>query len=389
MSLRSEADVNPESTPDAVAELFARARRAPQRVVLPEAEQEETILRAARAAVDLGLAEPVLLGSPAALAVAAAHAGVDLSGMEILDVTDEAVRAELARTASLLFPSMPAKRVERKLRDPLSTGSLLVGAGRADALVAGLLHTTQEVIVASMSFIGLQEGVSKPASMFLMRVPGFAGPEGELIVFADCGVTVSPDAAQLAEIAILTARMARTILGWVPRVALLSFSTKASGFDDSVRNVREALTIARELEPGLAIDGELQLDASIIPAVAARKAPGEDLVAGRANILVFPDLNAGNIAYKCVQRFAKADAFGPFFLGLTKTASDLSRGSSLNDVLGVIAMASVHAHQLKLAAGGPTGAVAATAVAGQAGDSVPLGDAAPRGGGAAARGGGS
>ena len=123
--------------------------------------------------------------------------------------------------------------------------------------------------------------------------------------------------------------------------------------------------------------------------VAARKAPGEDLVAGRANILVFPDLNAGNIAYKCVQRFAKADAFGPFFLGLTKTASDLSRGSSLNDVLGVIAMASVRAHQLKLATGGPTGAVAATAVAGQAGDSVPLGDAAPRGGGAAARGGGS
>ena len=336
-------------TPGAVAGLFERARRAPQRVVLPEAE-EETILQAARAAVDLGLAKPVFLGSPVALAERAARAGVDLSGIETVDVTDGAVLAELAGAAARHFPSMSARRIERKLQDRLSIGSLLVGTGRADALVAGLLHTTQEVIVASLSFIGLEEGVSKPASMFLMRVPGFDGPEGELVVFADCGVSVSPDAGQLAEIAILTARMVRTLLGWEPRVALLSFSTKASGFDESVRKVREALRIAREREPGLAIDGELQLDAAIIPAVAARKAPGEAVVAGRANILVFPDLNAGNIAYKCVQRFAKADAFGPLFLGLTKTASDLSRGSSVTDVLGVIAMASVHAHHLKQAA---------------------------------------
>ena len=130
-------------------------------------------------------------------------------------------------------------------------------------------------------------------------------------------------------------------------MALLSFSTKASGYDDSVKKVREALDIAREREPGLAIDGELQLDTAIVPAVAARKAPGEDQVAGRANILVFPDLNSGNIAYKCVQRFAKADAFGPFFLGLQKTASDLSRGSSVADILGVITLASVQAQDLK------------------------------------------
>ncbi len=242
---------------------------------------------------------------------------------------------------------MSPRRIERKLQTRLGIGSLLVAAGRADALVAGLLHTTQEVIVACMSFIGLQEGVSKPASLFLMRVPGFDGPEGELIVFADCGVTVSPDAAQLAEIAIMTARTVRALLEWEPRVALLSFSTKASGYDESVRRVRDALRIAREREPGLSIDGELQLDAAIIPAVAARKAPGEEAVAGRANILVFPDLNSGNIAYKCVQRFAKADAFGPFFLGLSKTASDLSRGSSVADIVGVMTMASVHAQYLK------------------------------------------
>jgi len=329
-----------------MAALRENSRLSPQRIVLPESE-EQNILLAARAALDQGVACPVLLGQPAVLASAAQRFGLELHGMEIIDVTDEAVVTELGDTALRLFPQLSARRVEKKLRTRLNIASLLVAAGRADGMVAGLTHTTQDVILAAMSFIGLQDGVSKPSSLFLMRVPGYEGPEGEMIVFADCGVAVSPDAAQLAEIAIMTASTARTLLKWEPRVALLSFSTKASGYDESIRKVREALRIAKEHEPGLAIDGELQLDASIIPAVAARKAPGEALVAGRANILIFPDLNAGNIAYKCVQRFAKADAFGPFFLGLSKTASDLSRGASVTDILGVITMASVHARILK------------------------------------------
>jgi phosphate acetyltransferase len=333
-------------TADTLTRLRAKARLAPQRVVLPESG-EENILRAARAAMDDGLAHPLLLGAPSRIASMAGSLGVGLEGIEILDLTDQEALRELRVTALRLFPRMSVARVEKKLKEPLNIGALLVAAGRADALVAGLLHTTQEVILAGASFIGLQDAVSKPSSFFLMRVPGFKGPEGEFVVFADCGVIVSPDAPQLAEIAIVTARTVRALLGWEPRVALLSFSTKASGYDESVRRVREALRIAREREPGLAIDGELQLDTAIIPAVAARKAPGEDLVAGRANILIFPDLNAGNIAYKCVQRFGNADAFGPFFLGLTKTASDLSRGSSVADILGVITMASVHAQQLK------------------------------------------
>ena len=169
---------------------------------------------------------------------------------------------------------MSERRLDKKLQSPLNIASLLVALGRADGTVAGLLHTTQEVIVAAMSFISLEAGVSKPSSMFVMRVPGFSGPQGEMIVFADCGVAISPDASQLAEIAILAARTVRKLLEWEPRVALLSFSTKASGYDESVRKVREALKTAREREPGLAIDGELQLDTAIIPAVAARKAPG-------------------------------------------------------------------------------------------------------------------
>ncbi len=337
-----------DSPSDGMEALRQRARLAPQRIVLPESE-EEGVLRAARAAADEGVARPVLLGHPAALAQAAAGAGVTLDGIEVLDITDGAVLGELKAAALDAFPGMSERRLDKKLQSPLNIASLLVALGRVDGTVAGLLHTTQEVIVAAMSFIPLEAGVSKPSSMFVMRVPGHGGPQGEMIVFADCGVAISPDAPQLAEIAILAARTVRKLLEWEPRVALLSFSTKASGYDESVRKVREALKIAREREPGLAIDGELQLDTAIIPAVAARKAPGDDLVAGRANILVFPDLNAGNIAYKCVQRFANADAFGPFFLGLEKTASDLSRGASVADILGVVTLASIDAQMRKAA----------------------------------------
>jgi phosphate acetyltransferase len=330
---------------DLLSALAARARLAPQRVVLPEPE-EANILLAARQAADSGVARPLLLGDPPGIEEAAERFKVPLAGMEIVDAADECRRAEWRQSAAGLFPDMSEKRIEKRLQNRLSVGSLLVASGRADAMVAGLTHTTQEVILAAAGFIPLREGVSKPYSLFLMRIPGYEGPEGEALVFADCGVAISPDAAGLADIALLAAEFVRTLFAWEPRVALLSFSTKASGYDESVKKVREALRIVREREPGLAIDGELQLDAAIVPAIAARKAPGEDLVAGHGNILVFPDLNSGNIAYKCVQRFARADAFGPFFLGLTKTASDLSRGASMVDVLGVITLASVHAQQL-------------------------------------------
>jgi phosphate acetyltransferase len=328
--------------------LAARARLAPQRVVLPEST-ETGILRAARAALDRGVAVPVLLGDPEEVRAAAARAQVDPAGMTILDARDPALGAGLKEAASVLYPEMGEKRIDKRLRNPLSVAALLVASGRADAMVAGLTHTTQEVILAAAGFIPLADGVTKPYSLFLMRIPGYDGPEGETIVFADCGVTINPDAAQLAEIAVLAAHAVERLFGWDPRVALLSFSTHASSYDESVKKVRQAMGIVRELEPALAVDGELQLDAAIVPAVAARKTPGEQDVAGRANILIFPDLNAGNIAYKCVQRFANADAYGPFFLGLQKTASDLSRGSSVADIVGVITLASVQALEMKQA----------------------------------------
>lgn len=309
---------------DMMETLRARARTAPQRVVFPEAA-DETIQQAARRLADEGLAVPVLLEDPG----------------------DQDMRARLIEKYGHLFPDMSAKGLERRLRSPLNLGAFLVAAGEADALVAGIQRTTQDVILAALTFIGMQEGISTPSSLMLMRVPGYEGPEGSLIVFADCGVSVAPDAEDLAGIALATAHSARVLLKWEPRVAMLSFSTKGSGEHESIARVIEAVRIARERDPQLLIDGELQLDAAIVPAVAARKVPDESPVAGRANILIFPDLNSGNIACKCVQRFAGADAFGPFLQGFAKTVSDLSRGSTVDDVIGASVMACVHAQGLK------------------------------------------
>jgi phosphate acetyltransferase len=327
---------------DVMSLLMNRARSAPRRVVLPEAS-EETILRAARLAADEGVAAPVLLGKSEVVRCKAEECGVSLDGLELVDTENQAVHDDLVALCRELQPELSPKGIERRLRSPLNAAALLVAAGRVDALVAGLSHSTEDVILASLAFIGPEEGVSVPSSLFLMRVPGFEGPEGELIVFADGGVVIDPGARELADIALTTARSVKALLGWEPRVAMLSYSTKGSSEHESVDKVREAIRLARESDPGLMIDGEFQVDAAIVPEIAARKIEDVGPVAGRANILVFPDLDAGNIAYKCVQRFARADAYGPFLQGFARTVSDLSRGSTVNDVLGVVTLASLHA----------------------------------------------
>lgn len=327
---------------DFMATLREKARVSPQRIVFPESG-EENIIRAARQVLDEGLAQPILLGSPEELAERAGGLSVGLEGIQIVDVSDPDLLLQLAEECHALIPEISLKGAERKLRSPLNIGSFLVAADRADALVAGLDHATQDVILASMTFIGMQEGISTPSSLFLMRIPGFDGPQGELIVFADCGVAVAPDAGELADIAITTAHTVRALLDWEPRIALLSFSTKGSGGHESVDRIREALQMARDREPGLAIDGEFQVDAAIVPAVAARKVPGDSPVAGRANILIFPDLNAGNIGYKLVQRLAGAGAYGPLLQGFAHIVSDLSRGATVDDIVAAAVMCAVQA----------------------------------------------
>ena len=320
-----------------VAELEKRAKANPRRVALPEAE-EPKILQAGRAVRDRGIGFPVLVGAPDAVRAAAAAAGVSLHGMEIVDATDATRVEQLAAGYAAVSSDLPVSAVNRMLRKPLNVGAVMLRLGEADCLVAGLAHTTGDVILSCQMLVGMQEGISTVSSMGIVSIPGYQGPEGELLVIADCAVCAAPDPSELADIAITTADTTRSLLGWEPRVALLSFSTKGSATHDKVDDVLKTLELVRERRPDLLVDGELQLDSAIVPEVAARKIKEPSAVAGRANVLIFPDLNAGNIGVKLVQRFAGGVAFGPLLQGFAKPVSDLSRSAPVEEIVGAITM---------------------------------------------------
>lgn len=331
---------------DIMKELEARAKADPQRVALPEAE-EEKILRAAREAFDRGLVMPVLVGAPERIAAAAEKAGVSLEGMTIVDYTGEEKVEDLSNRFSQSNPDYPARAAKRMLKNPLNFAAMLVKFGEVDCMVAGLSHTTGEVILAGQMIVGMSEGVATVSSMGILSIPGYAGPQGELLAIADCAVCAAPGPDELADIAISTSDTVRTLLGWEPRVALLSFSTKGSAGHERVDMVLEALRLVRERRPELLVDGELQLDAAIAPEVAARKVIDDSPVAGRANVLIFPDLESGNIGVKLVQRFAKAVAYGPLLQGFSRPISDLSRGAPVEEIVGAITMVAVSAQSAR------------------------------------------
>lgn len=327
---------------DVMKDIEARAKANPRRVALPEAD-EEKILRAAREVKDRALAIPLLVGEPAAIAEAARAAGVRIDDLTVVDTTSEARAEEFAARFSEANPDYPPRAVKRMLRNRLNFAAMMVKFDEADCMVAGLSHTTGDVILAAQMILGMTEGISTPSSMGILSIPGYQGPEGSLLAIADCAVCAAPGAAELADIAIATSDTVKRLLGWEPRVALLSFSTKGSAGHERVDMVLEALRLARERRPDLLIDGELQLDAAIVPEVAARKVKEESAVAGRANVLVFPDLESGNIGVKLVQRFANARAYGPLLQGFAKPVSDLSRGAPVEEIVGAITMVAVSA----------------------------------------------
>jgi phosphate acetyltransferase len=316
-----------------IESLHERAARTPRRILFPEAADPRT--QAAVRDLDAkGVVVPVLVG-------VAADA---MPGIELIDVSDRTLAEEVAeQLLEIRGPKgMTADEAAAHSASPLLVADALVRWGRADGCVAGAVHTSADVVRAALWLIGPADNVRTISSAFYMDVPPFRRIEGEVLTFTDCAVVRRPVATQLADIAIIASRDRRRIVGDEPRIAFLSFSTKGSGKGESVERIRAAVEEVRARAPELAVDGELQGDAALIGAVAAQKAPGSP-VGGTANVLVFPDLDSGNIAYKLVQRLASARAIGPILQGMRRPCNDLSRGASAEDIFNVAAITALQA----------------------------------------------
>lgn len=319
-----------------------KAKENPKIIAFPEATNVD-ILRTVQQAVMTGIGIPMLIGNKEIIEQLAAVNGISTNGFQYFDYSDEEVRQLLAEEYTGKFSDLSAKTVARKAKDPVRCAMLLLKLDKVDCVAAGKEYSTGDVIFEAMSIVGLQEGVESVSSLGIAEIPGFEGSEGRMLGLADCAITAQPDAKDLAGIAIASADTAKALLGWEPRVGMLSFSTCGSAEHESLEVVREAVELVRKLRPEIKVDGEFQLDSAIIPGVAAKKVKRDSEVAGKANILIFPNLHAGNIGVKMIQIFGHANAYGPVLQGFAKPVCDFSRSAPVEEMLGNVAMLVIRA----------------------------------------------
>lgn len=332
---------------DLMKKIWEDAKNDVKTIVLPEGEEERT-LTASEEIKKQGLANVVLVGGLEKIQNKAKQLGLNLDGIEIVDPeTSEKTERYVQEFYELRKnKGMTIEKANKIVRDPLYFGTMMVKCNDADGMVSGAIHTTGDLLRPGLQIVKTAPKVSVVSSFFIMLVPDCEYGEDGMLIFSDCAVNPSPTAEQLASIAIATAETARNLCKIEPKVAMLSFSSMGSADHELVEKVRRATEIAKELRPDLDIDGELQLDAAIVEKVAKQKAPNSK-VAGKANVLIFPDLQSGNIGYKLVQRFAKAEAIGPVCQGFAKPINDLSRGCSAEDIVSVVALTAVQAQSMK------------------------------------------
>lgn len=324
-------------------QIYEKAKLNPQKVAFPEALNEK-MMQAAYEAGDEGYIKPILVGRKAEIENAIRERGYRSEVFQIVDMEEEEYRNSLIeKYVALPHTLLKEKALNRRMKDALHYAMVMQAVGEADVTFAGIDYTTGDVLLAGQMIIGLKPGIQTISSIGLCDIPGYEGSEGSLLAVGDSAVCTNPNAEQLASIAISACDTVKSLLDWEPRCACVSYSTLGSGQGELVDKVVEAVKIANELRPDLNIDGEFQLDAAISPAVAAKKVKKESVVAGKANVVIWPDLNVGNVAVKLIQQFGHADAYGPMLQGFNKVVCDCSRSAPVSELKGNIVISAVRA----------------------------------------------
>ncbi len=324
-------------------QIYVRAKENPRKVAFPEAMNEK-MMQAAYETGKEGYIIPVLVGNGSEIREAARERGYEESVFTIVDISEEEYKKTLIdKYVALPQTILKEKALNRRMQNPLYYAMVMQAVEEADVTFAGIDNTTGDVLLAGQMIIGLKEGISTVSSIGLCDIPGFSGSEGSLLAIGDSAVCTNPDANQLADIAISACDTVKALLEWEPRCAMVSYSTLGSGQGELIDKVVEAVKLANEKRPDLAIDGEFQFDAAISPAVAEKKVKRESRVAGKANVVIWPDLNVGNVGVKLIQQFGHADAYGPMLQGFNKVVCDCSRGAPVSEIKGNIVISAVRA----------------------------------------------